>query len=677
MVTELTSASSPRAKRDALRLLQSALSRAEWQPPATLPVVEQLCSDRDADVRVDALRLLAAMQHSPAPWLDARNDPAASVRIAAVQALALSDDRSESVALEAVLHGAEDSDPRVRLASLRALAAVRDPRALNALTLALRDPALDVRVGAASALGSREPLEPEALAALLTQVEDGLPEQRAAAVDALGRYAQAPAQDALEAALYDSDDDVVLAALRGVVRNAGRPLPARVSALALDPAGSPRVRAAATRLVQRRTDTEGAEVPPTAARAWLAPLEQTALHGLGVDQSAAVLAELERVLPQGASLAADPLVEWLGRAPPSLRIRIADLIERTGGPVSGAALEALLEEPDALRRAAYTRLLARAGARYEPALLARLQDRSEAVREAALYALSDSVQPATWSALTTRLTGAEGATRRDLLRVFALGSAHPAQWTALVKATKRDALTLSLLRDVASNDDVAASLALRVLGQLGTAAARAAVLEALRTLPGAHRGASIAALRASIADVSVRARSLRRALSEHRDPQIAASAVVALALAGDPLPWPWLFAQLGRAAWPVGPAASFALAHGAAQHSVGAAQHAWCPLLQQREPVTRHNVAWAIMKRESDPCRAEASELLAREPALDPRQMARGQQARGRGVKTPRAVMLQDARLIVSCPDGSGQIDWPRIDAVGDVNAWLGPYAQQ
>ncbi len=135
LVKELTSASTPRDKRDALRLLRIRLERGEWLPDQAPEVLALLVNDRDLDVRLDALRLAAQLERTPATWLRACEDPAPPVRVAAIEALAAVGE------LEPVLHASGDADARVRLSALAALAKRDDPRITELLVSALRDPA--------------------------------------------------------------------------------------------------------------------------------------------------------------------------------------------------------------------------------------------------------------------------------------------------------------------------------------------------------------------------------------------------------------------------------------------------------------------------------------------------------------------------------------------------------
>lgn len=338
LVKELTSASSPRDKRDGLRRLRALHVAGAPESPDERALVETLRGDPDAEVRLDALMLLAALRHDTAAWLVALEDEAGPVRAAAVQALEASPD------LAPILRAADDSDARVRLASVRVLSNRQaDLRALDALQHALRDGSVEVRVTAAHALASRR--EPAARTALLIASDDAVPELRAAAVEALSRRPDPESLAVLTLALDDADEGVVLSALRALAASSPDPLPAQVAVLAKSTA-SPRVASAASRLLSRaRARLE----PPTPARdpLWLAPLERTADRTLSAEESERLLLELEQRLPSAEPLATDPLLQWLEHAPAALRRRIALLTMRTAGslpPDTLAKLRCLLTE---------------------------------------------------------------------------------------------------------------------------------------------------------------------------------------------------------------------------------------------------------------------------------------------------------------------------------------------
>jgi hypothetical protein len=267
LVGELTHASTPRDKRDALR----RLGELGVVPEAVAPFAQ----DADPGVRADALRLLR--RAGP-------RDPSPEVRLVQVAL-------DPALALDAL----DDPEPKVRIAALHA---VRDVRAL---IRKLDDDALEVRLEAARVLASM----PQARAALLGRIDDVLPELRAASIEALGQQHGADVEVALAHALHDRDRGVVLAAIRGY-RRQGLALPT----VSTD---DPQLAVALRKPAWQWNDP-----------AWLAVLERTVMD----DQPVQTLESLERSLPRGTTLAIDPLREWLQRAPAELAPRIEALIAR-------------------------------------------------------------------------------------------------------------------------------------------------------------------------------------------------------------------------------------------------------------------------------------------------------------------------------------------------------------
>lgn len=400
---------------------------------------------------------------------------------------------------------------------------------------------------------------------LLTDAQDGLPERRVSALDQLDA-ADAASARVLAAALRDEDAEVVLAALRGYARSERAPSAKQLTAL-LD-AADPRVVQAAALAQIRQTAQRGAPVwPPFAA---LPVLERTADPTLQGQEAEQVLAQLERMLAPGETLAIDPLLAWRDHAPAALRPRIAQLI-----------------------------------ARMRPERAAAVRDEPPVDAHEVMRTLADDPSP-------------------------------------------------------------------------------------LRR---------IAALRASVS--LPEARALRTALVQSDDARVAATAIVASALAGDALPADWLLGSIGQAPWPVGPAAAFALA--------SASDAVTCTHADAREPIAASNLLAAIARDPAAVCfEARAIEQLThgasvatrlsaalvlrtrtdRSPAMTAalaRCARRDRDARVRAAcagddlpalalrpeSEPRALVLSDGRVIVSWPDGSGSVTWPRVHVVARSSAWL------
>jgi HEAT repeats len=556
LVGELTAAATPRDKRDALRLLTQL--GEPFARESVLPFVR----DADPGVRADALRLLA----DPALLEAAAHDSAPEVRRLA---LSLVQD------VPTLLAGLDDGDPQVNLVALRALASVPAANVLRALLGELDDDAIEVRIEAARVLGTRA--EPEARDALLALVDTPLPELRAAAIDALASEPRV-----LRRALSDRDPGVLLAVLRGYARNPQLPR-ADLQPLATSPT-LPQIASGARALL--------AEPRAALDPAWLAPLERSAgPEGQDPRRAAALLAELERSLD--SDLATAPLLEWLPRAPFFLAPRIVALIERAGGEVSAANVQPWLAA-DPARRALALRLLARSPSSAE-------------LRHAVEHDSSASV----------RAAAAEALAHKDVPALAAAYPGIPLRALASTTLPPSHRLVTALLRDVREGDAERASQALRALGPLDDAQARAAILRALD-----EPALVLAALRASVYDRSALARSKRRALHHAPLGHVASTALTASLLAGDPLEPVWLRDTLQGAPWPLAEVAAFALAY--------------------------------------EPARSQPELQTYAASSFFPAQ---------RHVQ-PRALRTTHGLLLISWPDATGRVDWPALRVVEDVTAW-------
>jgi HEAT repeat protein len=151
-------------------------------------------------------------------------DPSASVRLEAVRSLGALGNR---VGMRALTDALEDSDADIRCAAAEALGDLKQPSTGVALAKSLqKDVSLEVRIAAAEALGrteSRAAIEP-----LIAGLADKEPRVRAACAKALlsmadllasgqrGEVGRAKAVDAMAAALSDSDVTVRIAAAEGL-----------------------------------------------------------------------------------------------------------------------------------------------------------------------------------------------------------------------------------------------------------------------------------------------------------------------------------------------------------------------------------------------------------------------------------------------------------------------------
>ncbi|MEY4510482.1 MAG: hypothetical protein RLZZ450_2604 [Pseudomonadota bacterium] len=685
LVNTLTSATTPRDRRDALRLLRELAEREGVPEGLDLSAVEAASQNVDPDVRAEAWSLLAVARRNPDRLELALRDVSPVVRLAALQAL-----RRLAPAHEALVRAVTDPDPNLRAAAVGTLAQRDDTRSVSLLASALHDVSIEVRVAAVRALGQRR--EPEALTLVEDSADDPLPELRAAALDTFvllpaqagdkeprtadarlraeeSRSSTPPSALATcQRALDDSDEAVLLAGLRCLLRGAASATPSptetapdpRLSALARSL--SPIVASAATHLIatQRPVDSDSLSVRDPE---WLSLLEQTAGPALSSRQAAQLVAQLEAFVPAGETLAADPLLAWLPRAPASLHLRLARLIERTQAGLSATAVLALLVDAAPRERAAYVRLLAQSSsAESDARLLALLDVPDSAVRAAAVFASARALRGDALPALVDRLDEASGARRRDTLWVLAAllerlqRAGHPPD----VRVER--ALVRQLRRDLTRNDDPSAALALSALGSLRSDDARAEVRAAVTDV---RPGRSIAALRASTLDRTDEARRARQRMIVHPNPRVAATAMVALALAGDRLAVASAVTWLRNAAWPRGPAASFALAHAALRNDAALAGVDVCAWPSSDEPITRHNLIVARLRRFSPACRD------------DDRIVARGPRGHAffasRSAHEPAALRLEDSTVIVSIPDASGRVDWPSLTVVEEVSAFLSP----
>ncbi|MFE1809968.1 fumarate reductase/succinate dehydrogenase flavoprotein subunit [Streptomyces sp. NPDC059533] len=160
-------------------------------------------SDADVEVRTTAVRALVSVD-AVAELAVAAGDPAREVRVAVARGLAAV--RAPAPApLDPLL---DDPDPLVRGAALRALADTGCPPPYAARSAAaLRDPAWQVRAGAAAALRSASPSE--AVPALAETLTDPNADVRKAAVLSLLAHRGVPgARTALATATADPDADV-------------------------------------------------------------------------------------------------------------------------------------------------------------------------------------------------------------------------------------------------------------------------------------------------------------------------------------------------------------------------------------------------------------------------------------------------------------------------------------
>jgi hypothetical protein len=397
---------------------------------------------------------------------------------------------------------------------------------------------------------------PDATLALSAHAEAPLPELRAAVVDALAHGAVSPELERVLARALLDRDREVVLAALRGYARHPALTPADV-VRGLAQGVEPQLASAARMLAAGRTWDD----PP-----WLRALEARDVDAL------------EATLPEGEQRATEPLLAWLAQAP-ALAARLVALLVRTGGRVEASQLEVNTLSLPLLVRARSARSL--------DVLEAQLEQAGDG-------ALALARDPARVARLAAHYT-------RAALPVLAAAPTLPA-----------DPALERILRRALHEDAATAALALRALGTMGIA-----VLEAL---DDPSPGIVIAALRGSVHDRSPAARLKRAALHHATLGQVAASALTASVLAGDPLDVRWL-AQQRHAAWPLGRVAEWAL---------------------QTSSLSDKAPPWVANERY----------LATKSHAA------------------PRTLRLANGLTTISWPDASGRVDWPSLRAVDDASAW-------
>jgi HEAT repeat protein/beta-lactamase regulating signal transducer with metallopeptidase domain len=289
---------------------------------------------------------------------EALADANGAVRMAAVKSLGELQDPRAIAALGKVLR--EDADPRVRRAAAEALgqiddsravphlvAALRseqianvreaiveslgeidDPSAVTAVAAVVRDSSVGVRRAAASALNDFE--EPSALPALLSMVRDTDAEVRRHVADALSDLQSPQTFDALVAFTRDSDAEVRAAAVNGLGNlEDARTLTALLAALR---DANAEVRSQAADAIHNIPDLDKA--PPQLIALLSDPdadVRHNVAHALGGFEDEAAVPALKRAL---ADTNAD------------VRRAVAEALSEIGGAEAITALMALLKDQD-------------------------------------------------------------------------------------------------------------------------------------------------------------------------------------------------------------------------------------------------------------------------------------------------------------------------------------------
>jgi HEAT repeat protein len=618
--------------------LRAVLGLAGEHTPSGKALLLTALRDRDAGVRLTAARLLARRGAREAmaaatSWLgtgsaserllgvlalrdaaelgdDARRalertlrNGDVTTRLAGLEVLA---DHPAASSLGAIVALLDDEIAEVRVRALRALAALRDPRASLAVARRLGDQDRGVRVEAAATLGALG--DKRVVPALLRQLAEPSTEPRTPAVDALGRLGDAAAVPELARVARRGPGDELARHATLALGAIGTPdALEELLALARVPPGSALVRAALERVgasaVPRLTE-ELRRGSPTSAR-----LAAEALGGIG-DKAAtpALVGVVERrdeaslVALEALARLADPaavpaLVDAAETgAAPELRVLALRALEATADGRGAAAIARALLDGDAGVRAAAARLAGALGAGAEAmALTARLTDQDVGVRRAAAQALAllptSSFGPrapgsAIVHALARGQVAADGATAEalaDALERAVTANDGPALAAAYVAAAPSSRAVLArglaaastarpfegaavveaLLRDLGAEGALALAAAEALAGArpsralddaLAMAYARAEDAVRAHLAPAmAHGAAGARALEATLGDVraapSVRAaaawalgtwpeaRAALEAASSDADPAVAANARAALSREGRQAGW--------------------------------------------------------------------------------------------------------------------------------------------
>jgi len=453
------------------------LGRAPTLDPAARRALEQACRDHDASVRMRALEALGRQEVSSslAAVLGALDDDSREVRLQAVLTTARAagqDPDQATLATLPLIERLEDADRLIRLAALRALGRLHDPRAVRALVRIASEQTIDLRVAAVDALGA--PAMAEAVPALIRFARREPTDDVARHADlALGEIGTPAAIAALAARLRTPpvSDEVKLG-----LRHAGG---AAVEALARELAhGTPASAALAAELLGELGDRRATAA---LARAVDAAPEDATLVLVAID----ALARLRDPagVPALARAAAAPYAD--------VRLRALTALTAIADGRSVAVLPAGLADPDARVRAAAAELAGAAAARAAaPALADRLGDADGSVRRAAAQALArlGSV-PGNLARMLAVLAATRPTRQED--EIEALGDALEANAAA---ATTADAAQLDAAFARADSAlQIALGRALAAVRAGKTLTDRAAIEAALGRLPAGGAGARTAA----------------------------------------------------------------------------------------------------------------------------------------------------------------------------------------
>jgi HEAT repeat protein len=640
---------SARERRDIVRLL------ATYDDEIARAALERALVDKDPNIRREAIAAVAriGLTRATKTLLGAMSDPEPTLRVAAIESLGALKAKEAKAPLTRAL---SDADPHVRVAAVSALGKVAEPSDLALLLAALDDTDIDVRVQTVHVLASFG--QAHVWNALIGKTRDAASEVRRAALDELSTHSDPRIEGLLIDALEDSNETVVLSALRAL-RDA-RSTAAIEAVRALSRSDSPRIRTAANIVAASHESRERKEENTAPAEpAWLTLLEQTV--GASDAQAPAILQGLEATLPPGEALAAAPLLAWLDSSPASLRSRVILLVGRTGW--SGAApriASALTDAQPEVRRAAAVSLEQIHAAGYDAQLVQALRDSDVTVREAARDALQSLGSQAALNALVAQTIKAAPHPRTRLSALAAVLAREQRN----LSTEARDGLRKALLETAISHREEDATWAIACLGYLADRKSVAGLIalnrRPRRRLPTKRH---VAIIRALAATQSKEALAALRTATQSASTPVAASAVAALGELGSKEDVTRIRQAAAHGAWPLGPVASYALASLVVRGE--ADPHVVCFALASSEPITRQNARAALAGQPRETCR---------DAVIDPTQPLQAGSRASQPAHPWVALRREDHRVLISHRDGTGSAAWPGWNATVLTSPWSAPY---
>lgn len=581
------------------------------------PLLVRALGDVRPQVRRAAASGLGALggRASVLALVTALSDADPIVRERAVAGLgAIARDAGEGgAATTALLAHVRDEAPEVRTATLDALAALGDPRAAAAATVALEDDVVEVRLAALRTL-TRIPSS-VAVPALLRASTDDEREGRAA----LAALARAPGAEAL---------DAIVAALArpSVARSAEDALETRMRT---SEEARIEVVGALSRALDGAAPDRVARIAGSASRlashTSIAGLEQALLGALRAGGGPPVVEALGRT---GSEDALVPILDALGSESSSTRVAALAGLEGLGAvrPLDGRILDPLVaayERLDESERARAVVVVAGIeGPRASEWLLARLDETSRAPRVAALRALRGRSDPGASARVSPLLDDADAEVRSRAALVLAAVAERGEVDATLAESLAarlagpapcdRPALLLVLgpmagaLAPGAAREAVHAAIVAVLDGEdpeLADAAALAVAASHDATLAHAlveravGPSATARALRALAGVDAEEARAFATSQLDAPDPVVATAAYVVLGEIGGEAEAAAIAARVGDGLrFPVSASAAFALARLARRGAAPDVSAALATLATSHDPYVRANVAVAAAR---------------------------------------------------------------------------------